>query len=274
MGFLFYFEIFPSSCVRQPALCPSCLMVSTCSLVPQVCFKSLFLSGAFRLIVSPHRCLLSLFFPVNSGPSSLLCFSSLNKRSFISTSFHQSCISFCLFFFRNCWREQMKKYPKTTKSDQITLIYEKWVCKYCSVCGRQVRGEMEKERGRVAVPSGRLFLLSICCLRAGSSTAAPVSSCSHTGPPCMQNRLRLPSLLGHALSTSTATFPLGNKHLFILLHTPPPSPHGPQSAFNSISSCQMCSVMVATRTKAATRATENNFRRRSTSRAACDNEKK
>lgn len=64
---------------------------------------------------------------------------------------------------------------------------------------RQTGEKRDGERARhVAAPSGRLLFLSSCCLRAGGSTAAPCQLLLPQKPPCMQNRLRLPSLLGHA----------------------------------------------------------------------------
>lgn len=80
-------------------------------------------------------------------------------------------------------------------------------------------------------------------------------------PPCMQNRLRLPSLLGHAVSTSPPPF-LSVTNKQTCLYSAPPHPGEPESAFNSISSRQMCSETATS--------DWDNFRRRSTSRAASD----
>lgn len=93
----------------------------------------------------------------------------------------------------------------------------------CSVKGRgrQVK-KRDGERARhVAAPSGRLFFLSSCCLRAGGSTAAPCQLLLPQKPPCMQNRLRLPSLLGHAFFPPLFVSPyITNTSLF----SPPPPP--------------------------------------------------
>lgn len=63
---------------------------------------------------------------------------------------------------------------------------------------RQTGEKKDGERARhVAAPSGRLLFLSSCCLRAGGSTAAPCQLLLPQKPLCMQNRLKLPSLLGH-----------------------------------------------------------------------------
>ena len=79
---------------------------------------------------------------------------------------------------------------------------------------RQTGEKRDGERARhVAAPSGRLFFLSSCCLRAGGSTAAPCQLLLPQKPPCMQNRLRLPSLLGHAFPPLFLA--VYNKHLLI-----------------------------------------------------------
>lgn len=64
---------------------------------------------------------------------------------------------------------------------------------------RQTGEKRDGKRARhVASPSARLLFLSSCCLRAGSSTAAPCQLLLPQKPPCMQSRSSLPSLLGHA----------------------------------------------------------------------------
>lgn len=79
---------------------------------------------------------------------------------------------------------------------------------------RQTGEKRDGERARhVAAPPGRLFFLSSCCLRAGGSTAAPCQLLLPQKPPCMQNRLRLPSLLGHAFPPLFVS--VYNKHLLI-----------------------------------------------------------
>lgn len=80
---------------------------------------------------------------------------------------------------------------------------------------RQTGEKRDGERARhVAAPSGRLLFLSSCCLRAGGSTAAPCQLLLPQKPPCMQNRHRLPSLLGHAFPPSFFVS-VYNKHLLI-----------------------------------------------------------
>lgn len=95
----------------------------------------------------------------------------------------------------------------------------------CLVKGKRETGEKrDGERARhVAAPSGRLLFLSSCCLRAGGSTAAPCQLLLPQKPPCMQNRLRLPSLLGHAFPPLFVS--IHNRHLLIFLS--PPTPHPP-----------------------------------------------
>lgn len=100
---------------------------------------------------------------------------------------------------------------------------------------RQTGEKRDGERARhVAAPSGRLLFLSSCCLRAGGSTAAPCQLLLPQKPPCMQNRLMLPSLLGHAFPPLFVS--VYNRHLLIsslLLSEAGPS-------FKSISSNPVC----------------------------------
>ncbi len=103
---------------------------------------------------------------------------------------------------------------------------------------RQTGEKRDGERARhVVAPSGRLLFLSSCCLRAGGSTAAPCQLLLPQKPPCMQNRLRLPSLLGHAFPPLFVS--VYNKHL--LIFSPPLSEA--ESLFKSISSHQtLCAL--------------------------------
>ena len=123
-------------------------------------------------------------------------------------------------------------------------------------------GDSERQTGekrdgggarRVAAPSGRLLSLSSCCLKAGGSTAAPCQLLLQQKPPCMQNRLRLPSLLGRAhhhtttpsFSSFLCFFPVYYKHLLIFC----PSLGGSvRIQFNFKPSNARCWVIVTTRT--------------------------
>lgn len=111
----------------------------------------------------------------------------------------------------------------------------------CSVKGKRQTGEKrDGERARhVAAPSGRLLFLSSCCLRAGGSTAAPCQLLLPQKPPCMQNRLRLPSLLGHAFPSRVFLSPYNSETS--LFSFPPLSEAG--CLFKSISSHQTYCVL-------------------------------
>lgn len=109
-----------------------------------------------------------------------------------------------------CVTEKMRGRRRVAHVSSVCLFGER---------KRQTGEERDGERARhVAAPSGRLLFPSSCCLRAGGSTAAPCQLLLPQKPPCMQNRHRLPSLLGHAFPPLFVS--LYNRHL--LIFTPPP----------------------------------------------------